>query len=172
MNHFEQLVAEWLQYNGYFVRTGVQVGRRPQGGYAGELDVVGVHLGKGRLNHIECSLDALSWKDRERRFAGKFERGRRFIGEVFDGVALPPNLEQVALLQFAGGARAELAGARVVTGVQLVHEIMRGLAHTSPASGAVPTAFPLLRTLQLAREAQPNADGVAQTHQRQEATVL
>jgi hypothetical protein len=37
MNHLEQLVAEWLQYNGYFVRLSVQVGGRARGGYEGEL---------------------------------------------------------------------------------------------------------------------------------------
>ena len=33
MNHLEQLVAEWLQYNGYFVRVSVPVGPRPKGGF-------------------------------------------------------------------------------------------------------------------------------------------
>ena len=44
MNHLEQLVAEWLQYRGYFVRVSVPVGARPNGGFEGELDVVGLHL--------------------------------------------------------------------------------------------------------------------------------
>lgn len=150
MNHFEQLAAEWLQYNGYFVRTGVQVGPRPRGGYEGELDVVAIHPSKGHLLHIECSLDALSWAAREKRFAAKFERGRRFARRVFEGLSLPDALDQVALLQFAGAARAELAGARVVTGHCLVREIMKGLQGTSPASGAVASTLPLVRTLQLA----------------------
>ncbi len=153
MNHFEQLATEWLQYKGYFVRTGVQVGPRPRGGYEGELDVVAIHPGKGHLLHVECSLDALSWEAREKRFAGKFERGRRFIRTVLSDMHLPENVDQVALLQFAGAKRATLAGARVITGVSLVHEILDGLAHTSPASGAVSSSLPLLRTMQLAAAA-------------------
>lgn len=150
MNHLEQLAAEWLQYNGYFVRTGVQVGPRPQGGYEGELDVVAIHPGKNHLLHIECSLDALSWDQRESRFAGKFERGRRFVREVFVGMELPEAIDQVALLQFAGACRTILAGARIVTGAAFVEEMLRALEHTSPSSNAVPSTLPLLRTLQLA----------------------
>lgn len=30
--HLEQLVAEWLEYKGFFVRTNVKVGKRPPGG--------------------------------------------------------------------------------------------------------------------------------------------
>ncbi len=44
VNHLEQLVAEWLQFNGYYVRVSVQVGPRPKGGFEGELDVVGIRL--------------------------------------------------------------------------------------------------------------------------------
>jgi len=43
MNHLEQLVAEWLQYKEYFVRVSVPVGPRSQGGFEGELDVVGIN---------------------------------------------------------------------------------------------------------------------------------
>ncbi len=37
MNFIESLIAEWLAYNGYFVRRNVKVGRRPEGGWEGEL---------------------------------------------------------------------------------------------------------------------------------------
>lgn len=39
-NFLEQLVAEWYEYRGYFVRRNVLVGRRSQGGQDGELDIV------------------------------------------------------------------------------------------------------------------------------------
>jgi hypothetical protein len=50
MNHLEQLVAEWLQYNNYFVRMSVQVGARAKGGFEGELDVVGINLTSGTFS--------------------------------------------------------------------------------------------------------------------------
>jgi hypothetical protein len=43
MNHLEALAAEWLNYNHYFVRSGVKVGKRARGGWDGELDVVAFH---------------------------------------------------------------------------------------------------------------------------------
>jgi hypothetical protein len=92
MNHLEQLVAEWLQYRGYFVRMSVSVGARPRGGFEGDLDVVGLNLLNKHLVHVECSLDSDSWEKRQQRFSVKFERGRRHINEVFRGLALPENL--------------------------------------------------------------------------------
>jgi hypothetical protein len=103
VNHLEQLVAEWLQYNQYFVRVSVPVGPRAKGGFEGELDVVGIDLANNHLIHVECSLDAASWEKREQKFTAKFERGRRFINAVFPGISPLPNLEQVVVLQFATG---------------------------------------------------------------------
>jgi hypothetical protein len=152
MNHLEQLVAEWLQYNDYFVRVSVQVGPRARGGFEGELDVVAIHLANQHLLHVECSLDADSWEKRQRKFAAKLERGRRFIEQVFPGIPLP-RLEQVVVLQFASGDVREVGGARLVTVLEIIHEIYDGLKGTSPASQAVPSNFPLVRTLQLAADA-------------------
>jgi hypothetical protein len=70
MNHLEQLVAEWLTYKGYFVRTSVRVGRRAEGGYAGELDVVGFRPETKHFLHVECSLDAASWEQRKKKSEG------------------------------------------------------------------------------------------------------
>lgn len=150
MNHFEQLAAEWLQYNGYFVRVGVQVGARARGGYEGELDVVAFHPGKAHFIHVECSLDALSWAQREQRYGAKFERGRRFARGIFAGLQLPEEMDQVALLQFASSRRTNIAGGRVVTGAALIQEIMAKLKATSPGASAVPSTLALIRTLQLA----------------------
>lgn len=153
MNHLEQLVSEWLQYNSYFVRVSVPVGARPKGGFDGELDVVALNPVTNHLLHIECSLDAHSTEKRHERFAGKFERGRKYIKDVFRGVALPEVLEQVLVLQFASGSVREFGGVRLVTVREFVHEMYDGLKGTSPASKAVPSNLPLLRTIQLAADA-------------------
>ncbi len=60
-NHLEQLLAEWYEFQGYYLRRNVLVGKRPQGGYACELDIVGFHPVTRHLIHIEASLDADSW---------------------------------------------------------------------------------------------------------------
>jgi hypothetical protein len=153
MNHLEQLVSEWLQYNNYFVRVSVPVGPRPKGGFEGELDVVGIHPGKGHLIHIECSLDAASKEKREAKFSAKFERGRRFAPMTFAGLPEVTAVDQVAVLMLAGDDVKFVGGVRVIRTTDLILEINKGLAHTSPQRGAVPSNLPLLRTLQMAVEA-------------------
>jgi hypothetical protein len=153
VNHLEQLIAEWLQYNSYYVRVSVQVGPLPRGGFEGELDVVGINFARRHLVHIECSLDALSDERRQERFALKFERGRKHIQDVFSGVTLPAELEQIAVLQFASGRVRSYGGARLVTVREFIHEVYDGLRGTSPYSKAIPSNLPLLRTLQLAADA-------------------
>jgi hypothetical protein len=155
MNHLEQLVSEWLQYNGYFVRTSVLVGPRPKGGHEGELDVVGIHLGRDHLIHVECSLDADAKAIREKRFTDKFERGRKYIEQVFAGLKVDPaKLDSVAILQFPNTRMTHLGGGRLLHTRDLVHEIFKGLSGKTPGKGAVSSNFPLLRTLQLSADAQ------------------
>lgn len=92
---------------------------------------------------------------REQGLGDKFKRGRRWARTLFAGLELPDALDQVAVLQFAGrGARESVGGGRLVSGKQFIREVFDGLKDTDPASGAVPSTFPLLRTLQLAVNAQ------------------
>lgn len=151
MNHLEQLVAEWLSFNGYFVRTAVRVGKKAGGGHEGELDVVGFHPARRHFLHVECSLDTDSNSKREEKFAGKFERGRRYAHALFAGLPIAGPPDQVVVHTFA--TKRSFGGGRLVTTAELVREIMDGLRGTTPASGAVPETFPLLRTLQLATAA-------------------
>jgi hypothetical protein len=153
MNHLEQLVSEWLQHNRYFVRTGIQVGPRKNGGYEGELDVVALNLERRHLLHIECSLDSLSGEAREKKFLQKFARGKKYIHSVFGEIDLPEP-EQIALLQYASSNTTKLlGGARLVTVREFIREIFDGL-RGRPSSGAISSDYPLLRTLQLAEDAQ------------------
>ena len=115
--------------------------------------MVAINPATSHLLHVECSLDSLSSEKREARFAAKFERGRRYIKDVFHGFGIPDELEQVAVLQFASGKVRSFGGARLVTVRELIHEIYDGLRGTSPQSKAVPSNLPLLRTLQLAVDA-------------------
>jgi hypothetical protein len=152
-NHLEDLTAEWLEYNGYFVRKSVLVGKRPNGGFEGELDVVGLHPQTRHLIHIECSLDADTWSRREERFTAKFDRGRRHIGSLFTGLDLNSEPDQVALMQFGGGTRIQLGGARIIWVSDFITDIIAVLRTRSPDKRAVPSTLPLLRSIQLA--AQP-----------------
>lgn len=145
-NFLEQLVAEWFEFRGYFVRRNVPVGRRARGGWDCELDVVAFHPEQRHLVHIEPSTDSLSWEKREIRYRRKFEAGRT----QFAGLNPPEEIEQLAV--FASGStktRAIIGGGRIVPVGKLLAEFLGDLQKRPFASQAVPESFPLLRTLQL-----------------------
>ena len=148
MNHLEELVAQWFAYCGYFVRRNVLVGKRARGGYECELDVIAYHPGQQRLVHVEPSLDADSWSERERRFAKKFAAGRAHIPALFEGVNAPTEIHQIALLVFANTNGKTLGGGVVAHASQLYREILWELRGRRVESQAVPEQFPLIRTIQ------------------------
>lgn len=150
-NFLETLVAEWYEFSGYFVRRNVLVGRRPNGGHDCELDVVAYHPGERRLVHIEPSMDTDSWARREERYAKKFEAGRRHIPQLFAGIDLPDDIEQVALLVYGSTAnRKTLGGGRIMSMAEFMAEIRATLAGRAIERAAAPEGFPTLRALQFA----------------------
>jgi hypothetical protein len=103
-NFLEQLVAEWYEFNEYFVRRNTRVGKRSQGGFESELDVVAFNPAKNHLVHIEVSSDAGSWTIREARLMAKFECGFKYIPALFKGVTLP-EIERIAIFSEVRGKR-------------------------------------------------------------------
>jgi len=151
MNHLEQLVAEWYEFRGYFVRRNVSVGKRPNGGYDCELDIVAFCPTRQHLVHLEPSMDAHTWAVRESRYTKKFEAGRKHIPGLFGNITLPDTIEQIAVLGFASNANIKtLAGGRIQTTAELLAEITAEIAPRKIASAAVPEQYPLLRTIQFA----------------------
>jgi hypothetical protein len=159
-NHLEDLVAEWYQWQGYFVRRNVQVGKRPKGGYDCELDVVAFHPGLQKLVQIEPSLDGDKWDKRELRYSKKFAAGRAHIPALFEGLTLPAVLEQIALFVYGGGAaRTTVGGGRVVFIKEFMREVLAGVRTRRVNSAAIPEQYPLLRTLQFAAQFWPLGAG-------------
>lgn len=148
-NYLEQLVSEWYEFRGYFVRRNIKVGRRAKGGYEGELDVVAFHPSKKHLVHIEPSLDANRWDVREERFAKKFAAGRKHISKIFEGFDLPADIEQIALLVFASkGDRQTLGGGKLITLAELLEDIFIEIKPLSIYQNSIPEDKPLLRSFQ------------------------
>lgn len=149
MNHLEQLVGEWLEFNGYFVRRNVRVAPRQLGGYDGELDVVAFHPSTRHLLHVETSLDAHSWERREIRFAQKFGLGRAHVPDLLAGLDTPAEVDQVAVLVFASRKNVDsLGGGRLLLIGDLMREIRSALLKRRVEKAAVSEQFPLLRTIQ------------------------
>lgn len=149
-NYLEQLIAEWYEFQGYFVRQNIFVGKRQKGGYECELDIVAYHPSERRLVHLEPSMDADSWAKRELRFRKKFEAGRKYIPTLFEGFALPDKIEQIAVLVFASKAtHQEIGGGRLVLIQEILTDIFHSLRDQKIASSAIPEHLPILRSFQL-----------------------
>ena len=152
-NHLEQLVAEWLEYTGYFVRRNAKVGKRIRGGYDGELDIVAFHPVSRRLVHYEPSTDTYSWPKREARYRKKFDAGRKHIASLFHGVTVPTAIEQYAVFLYGSGSNhKEIGGGKVVMVDALLKEMTDFLSQKRIGKEIVPEQFPLLRVLQLTCE--------------------
>ena len=149
-NYLEQLVAEWYEYNGYFVRQNVWVGKRPNGGYECEVDIVAFHPRNKHLVHIEPSMDADSWPTREARYTKKFEAGRKYIPALFEGLDLPAKIEQQALLRYASKKNhTMLGGGQIVLVPELLERIFQAMLDKPMESQAVSENLPILRSFQL-----------------------
>ena len=152
-NHLEQLVCEWYEFQGYFVRKNVLVGKRSNGGHDTELDVVAFHPEKKHLVHLEPSLDTDSWAKREARYAKKFEAGKKHIPGLFPNLEIPNEIEQIALFLYGSGkTHPTLGGGRVMLVSQLMTDISTALLGHSISRNMIPEQFPLIRTLLYASE--------------------
>ncbi len=152
-NYLEQLIAEWYEYNGHFIRRNVLVGKRDKGGYECELDIVALHPSTNKLLHIEPSMDADSWSKREQRYKKKFEAGRKYIPTLFKGIELPKEIEQIAILAFASKKNhLTLAGGKVILISEFLADIFSELKSQSISSNAISEQFPILRSFQLVAE--------------------
>ena len=152
-NYLEQLVAEWYEYQGYFVRRNVLVGKRDAGGHEGELDIVAFNPVKSHLVHIEPSMDADSWKQREDRYKRKFDTGKKYIPKMFAGFKLPQEIEQIALLVFASKKNhSTLGGGKIMLITELLRDIFATLRNKALATEAVPEHLSILRSFQFVIE--------------------
>jgi len=150
-NFLEQLVAEWYEFQGYFVRRNVNVGKRLNGGYASELDVVAFNPKTQHLVHVEPSMDCYSWEKREKRFAAKFKAGKEHIPALFPSFKKLPEIEQMAVLVYGSEiSHSKIGGGRIVLIKDLMNEIRENLAAREVRNAAVPEQYVILRGLQFA----------------------
>jgi len=169
-NYLEQLVAEWYEYKGYFVRRNILVGKRSKGGYEGELDIIAFNPLKNHLVHIEPSMDASSWEKREQRYRKKFALGKKYIPTLFKGFRIPDSIEQMALLGFASKVtHTKLAGGTILLVSELFEQIISELKEKDIASRAVSENMPILRTLQFVSTNWKTIEKVLQQKRSQSA---
>ena len=148
-NHLEELIAEWYEYKGYYVKRNIMVGRRVKGGYECELDIIAYNPMKRHLVHLEPSLDSDSWSIRERRYQKKFDAGKKYIKEQFPGFTLPDEIEQLAIFLYATNTyHPTLAGGKVISVGDILYDIFLELDLKRIGSHAIPEHLSILRSFQ------------------------
>ena len=150
MNFLEQLVAEWYEYEGYFVRSNVRTRKRSKGGFDVELDVLAYDLPNNTLLHVEVSGDADSWPERKRRFLTKKFILARKEYETIIGCKVS-KIRKIAIVGYARSTKVNLNWGQdyeVVLIPDFMKQITEKLRSQHPAHEAVPEGFPLLRAVQ------------------------
>lgn len=150
MNFLEELAAEWYEYQGFFVRTNIKFGKRPRGGWKGEMDVVAYHPKTKAFIHIETSSDAQTWEKKRANFARKFRDAADHYGELFPFPRR--STEQIAVAGFSRPRRPERmdfgGSIRMILVPDFVRGITQKLRNINPVQQGVPEAYPLLRAIQ------------------------
>ncbi len=152
MNYLEQLVREWYEYRGYFVRRDLWVGLEPSdGSYECELDIVAFHPTHRHVVHIETSCDLRNLQDNERHFQAKFDAGKKYLHRIF-GIADHLHIEQNALiLESEETQMPTIGGGKVLLLRDFFGKILQELSSTDVSAAMVPEQWPLILTLQLAQ---------------------
>jgi len=152
MNHLEETIREWLEWQGYFVRSNVNVAPLARGGHSGELDIVALHPETRRLLHVECSNDAHDWETREKRFTKKFSIGKAAITrEVFPWLRKNSRIEQWAVIWGSNSRRKTVGGGTILPVRTLYEKIVKDIRKFEAKhkyNSVIPEKFPLLRTIQ------------------------
>jgi len=150
MNHLEQLVYEYYDWLGYLVKSNINVGKRKQGGYEMELDVVAYHPHTRYLIHIETSLDANSWEKRKERYLKKIESGKKYIfSEVFTWLSENQVVDQ-QIISIHKAKDGFLGGIKVITIDDFMSKVIGDIiiGKGKAFGNAIPQKYPLLRTIQ------------------------
>ncbi|MBU6418258.1 MAG: hypothetical protein KGQ79_00845 [Proteobacteria bacterium] len=151
-NFLEQLVAEWYEYQGYFILRNVRVGKLRGGGYEAELDVVAFRPAPRHIVHIETSTDADRWEKRIEKLKKKFTRGRQYIPDLLKGFDVKEDeIEQDGIFVFGAKKNHDQLGAAKIKMLsefmEPIREILRGRSYYGEI---VPEQFVILRGLQFA----------------------
>lgn len=154
MSWLEQLVREYYEVQGYWVRTNVRFGPRERGGYAGEADVLAFQREGSVLVHIEASMGAESWKNTKKKLKNKFDKAPPYYEEMFPHFPIE-RIERIAVVgRTLAAPKIEVPGVELITLGQFVQLVVSAVTEKFKVAGTKcpPEQFPLLRTLFFAKK--------------------
>ena len=155
MNFLEELVAEWLQQNGWLVSKNVRYGPRPEGGYVGEADLIAFHPDGGEYLHVETSQAAPSKAKLAKKFRDQFRKAKRFYPEMLSGIS-----GEVFKLAIGGWTKEPAdpgESIEAMTIPQFVERVSNELLSEEVWTRVTPERFALLRAMELALRYGPGA---------------
>lgn len=133
------------------MRTNIKYGKRPKGGYIGEIDVAAFNPSGKRLLHIETSTDSHSWEERKQRFLKHFTKAQGRYREVFHFKIR--EIRHIAIVGFNTKKpdQAQFGNdIEVIMVPDFIQKIAQELRKHTPLEKAVPESYPLLRAIQYA----------------------
>lgn len=149
MSWLEQLVREYYEMQGYWVRTNVKFGPLGHGGYIGEADVLAFDPRKRLLVHVEPTMGSESWAKRRQTINAKFDKAAPYYDEMF-----PVAIHHKVRFAIAGWGLSsppiEIPGIEILTVGQFVQRCQKLVAELFTGTSSPAEQFPLLRTMYFA----------------------
>ncbi len=149
MNHLEEIVREYYEYNGYFVKTNIKFKKLVTGGYKGEADVIAYNPKEEKLIHIECSQAAISNQKLESQALKKFPDYLDYKNELKLEIK---EKYKIFIVGQSDTSKQELMpkGVQHKSVKQFMKEVYDSIIEDFMHK-AVPEVYPLLRAIQLVK---------------------
>ncbi|OEF98273.1 hypothetical protein [Desulfuribacillus alkaliarsenatis] len=151
-NFLETLLTQWYVYQGYFVKNNVNFGKRSNGGYEGEIDVLAYDPINKKLVHIETSNDSKTWEKRVDIINKKFNAASFHYSSILPSVHFN-SVDKIAIYSLNQSIDKKYLSnldknITVKSIPEVFKEISISLKDKSPRKEAVSETFPLLRAIQ------------------------
>ena len=147
MNFLEQLAAEWYEFNGFFVRTNVRLGKREKGGFTGEIDVVAYNPKDRTMIHVETSTAAGKKSEIATRLLRQFKVASEQYDSLFD--FKPKDIKKIAIVGTARTITMDIGEDIEVYSIpQFIRMVSESMKKHPLQGEAIPEGFPLLRSMQ------------------------
>lgn len=149
MNQLEEMVKEYYEYSGYFVKTNIRFYKLERGGYKGETDVIAYNPQNMNLIHIECSQEAVSDKDLKAKADKKFPKELDYEKELNLKIK---EISKIFIVGQSSASKQDLMpyGVEHKSVKQFMKEVYDFITEDF-MHNAVPEVYPLLRTIQLVK---------------------
>jgi len=155
-NFLEELVAQWYEFKGFFIRRNIQFGVGTQGGREGEIDLLAFNPSTKEAIHIETAVPSLSYKEFGESHRKKFEGAEKYYKELLNPNINPNSVKKISIVHTSSIPRKDsiktfesIAGSKLIHLSVLLDEIITELEKQDPKSHIIEESYSLLRMSQI-----------------------